>query len=117
MRADTPEAAAGMGREVMSEQMRIEAMGGPHDGALLAVPEAVRTIEFVASPSPAEIEVAKSFHNTDNPPMPKVSVVYDVVEWYSGIDVDGNEVPIRWVVLAPTRWPGRPDPRRPSHGR
>ncbi len=98
-----------MGREI---QMIIEAMGGPHDGATLQTAEGVRSIEFVADPSPAEIEVAKSFHDSPNPPVPKVSVVHDVTEWYSGLDVDGNEVATRWVVMAPERWPGRPDPRR-----
>lgn len=92
--------------------MTVEAMGGPYDGWGIVVPEAVRQIEFLVEPSPADIEVARSFHNHPNPPMPISSVVYDVVEWYGGRNDRGEAIPIKRVVIAPDRWPTNPSDSR-----
>jgi hypothetical protein len=88
--------------------MNVEALGGPYDGNIIVVPDAIRNIRLYVEPD-------YPWPATNGPPVeiplealePR-AVTYKVIRWYTGKDDQGNDGRMINIVLAPDHWPKNP---------
>ncbi len=82
--------------------MEVTALGGPHDGDVIAIADGIKSIRFMVLPESAakmlEQKTPDAFIDTRE-------VAYQVVRWYTGHDDTGNTGRMLMVVLAPDHWP------------
>ena len=82
--------------------MDVTALGGPHDGDTIAIPDGIKQIQFMVAPE----NPAKMLEAADPEATVDINEVrYQVVRWYTGPDDAGKAGRMLMVVLAPDHWP------------
>lgn len=83
--------------------MDVTALGGPHDGDVIAVDAGIKSIRFMVLPERStdtwlekdELDARVDFGE----------VTYKIIRWYTGTDDEGGSGRMLMVVLHPNHWP------------
>ncbi len=82
--------------------MDVTALGGPHDGDVIAIADGIKSIRFMVLPESAakmlESDTPDAFIDTRE-------VTYQVERYHTGRDDTNNPGRMLMVVLAPGQWP------------
>lgn len=92
--------------------MDVTALGGPHDGDTIAIPDGIRSIRFQVL---SEQSMRAMFEGAElDAVVDSDEVAYQVVRWYTGRDDTGEAGRMLMVVIAPDHWP-KAGPDRPLY--
>ncbi len=90
--------------------MEVTALGGPHDGNVVAIPDGIKQIRFMTPRN----DLVKMLEDDTEGLIEVNEITYQVVRWYTGHDDTGEAGRMLMVVLAPDHWP-HAGPDRPLY--